>query len=504
MKFYLLWSVLLSMKLLLAWQLPLFGDEAFYAWEADRPAWAYSDLPGMTAWLIRAGIEVAGYSPFAVRLAFLLMGAAIPFLAIRIARRFSGEAHAWQAGILICCLPLLLPAGLMAMPEAPLCLAALLCLDSVLEMREKCTTASCMQLAIGLVVGASAHYRFLIILLAGACGFLLAGNWRHLRDPKLLSALLAGACAWLPLFLYNQQHDYAGWQFQFHDRNPWQFSSHGVMHLPLQIVFTTPVLYAALLWCLWRVFLSWRQGEKQLGMILGSAGLPIVLFACLAFFADQLRTSYHWPLPAYLPLIAVLPYFLAKHFQRSSGKIFLLVATTGFFGVATSFVYLSTATMPGLSTGLTGKKIYPDNFVGWNEISAATRSIAGEDEILVADNFMLAAELHFAFAGKREIYVLDHPLNTKHGRARQLQDWSVDSRAISKLEKDSPVLIVVEETSTKPWLRDRWREKLCGQFNDLKFEKIVYAPGKRESFSVFRAKLGADPSKACDTRIAVE
>ncbi len=504
MKFYLLWAFLLLLKLLLAWQLPLFGDEAFYAWEAARPAWAYSDLPGMTAWLIRSGIEIGGYSPFAARMVFLLIGAAIPFFVMRIARHFSGGTYVWQAGMLACCLPLLVPVGVMAMPEAPLCLAALLCLDATLGMREKCSAASCIQLAIGLVIGATTHYRFLIILLAGASGFLLSGGWRHFRDPKLLLALFVGACAWLPLFLYNQQHDFAGWQFQFHDRNPWEFSSRGITHLPVQIILTTPILYAALLWSLWRVYLAWRLGEKQSGWILGSAGLPIILFAILAFFADQLRTSYHWPLPAYLPLVAVLPFLLAKSFPASSRKIFLLLAATGFFGVATSFVYLIAAAMPGLSTELAGKRIYPDNFVGWNEVSAATRSVIKEDEILVADNFMLAAELHFAFAAKRDVYVLDHPLNTKHGRARQLRDWSVDHVALSHLEKNLTALIVIEETATKEWLRDQWRTKLCGQFNQLKFVKVVYAPGKRESFSIFRARLGTDSSKVCDTRISAD
>lgn len=501
MKFYLLWAFLLLLKLLLAWQLPLFGDEAFYAWEASKPAWAYSDLPGMTAWLIRSGIEIGGYSAFATRLIFLSIGAAIPFLVMRIARHFSDETHAWQAGILACCLPLLVPVGVMALPEAPLCLAALLCLDATLGMREKCSAASCIELAIGLVIGATTHYRFLIILLAGASGFLLSGSWRHFRDPKLLSALFIGACAWLPLFLYNQQHDFAGWQFQFHDRNPWQFSSRGITHLPLQMLITTPVLYAALLWSLWRVFLSWRDEDKQSGWILGTAGLPLVLFATLAFFADQLRTSYHWPLPAYLSLLGVLPFLLAKYFPKSRRKIFLLLLATGLSGVATSFIYLTTAVFPGESIQLSGKRIYPDNFVGWNEISEAMRISIKEDEILVADNFMLAAELHFAFAAERDVYVLDHPLNTKHGRARQLSDWSVDHVALSRLEKNLPVLIVVEETATKEWLRDQWRTSLCSQFNGLKFIKVVYAPGKRESYSIFRARTGADSGTACDTQI---
>lgn len=502
MNFYLSWSFLLLLKLLLAWKLPLFGDEAFYAWEASRPAWAYSDLPGMTAWLIWTGIEAGTYSPFSARLAFVIIGAVIPFFIIRVARYFSDDVHAWQAGILSCCLPLLLPVGVMALPEAPLCLAALLCLDAVLGMREKCGARSCIQLALGLAIGATTHYRFLIILLAGGSGFLLAGGWKHSRNPRLLAALLFGACAWVPLFLYNLLHDFAGWQFQFHERNPWQFSSHGMMHLPLQAFFTSPVLYAALLWCLWQSFHAWRNGERQFGLIVGSAGLPIFLFAVLAFFADQMRTSYHWPLPAYFPLVAVLPLFLAKKFPRWSRKVFLLLVTTGLLGVATGFVYLATAILPGLSTDVTGKKIYPDNFVGWNEISTATRAAIRPDEILVADNFMLAAELHFAFSGSRQVYVLDHPLNRKHGRARQLQDWLVDSSALSELKKNSPVLIVVEETATKEWLREKWRAKLCGQFNRLEFEKVIHAPGGREHFSIFRARTGADSGMNCNARIS--
>ena len=501
MKFCLLWSLMLLLKLLLAWQLQLFGDEAFYAWEAGRPAWAYSDLPGMTAWLIRAGIEMGGYSPFAARLAYLLIGAAIPFFIVRIARQFSGEAEAWQAGMLSCCLPLLLPIGFLALPDAPLCLASLLCLDAALRLLQKSSAQDCLQLAVGLLIGANTHYRFLIILLAGALGFILAGGLRRCRDPGLLLALAVGICAWLPLFFYNQQHDFAGWQFQFHERNPWQFSSRGFWHLPTQAIITTPILYAALLWCLWQVFRAWWRGDKRMGLVFTSAGLPIMLFAALAFFVDQIRTSFHWPLQALLVLIALLPSFMSKKLLRWNGEKNALILFSGLIGVSAAFAYLLMATMPNMSGILAGKKAYPDNFVGWNEVSSSAKTLIAKNEILVADNFMLAAQLRFSFEGEKEVYVLDHPLNQKHGRARQLQDWGVDYSALLALKRDSPVLLVIEETATKEWLRDQWRAKLCNQFNSLKFEKIVYGPGKGKSFSIFRARLGANPAASCDTRI---
>ena len=93
--FLVAWALLLVAKLWLALSLQPFGDEAFYALESRRLAWAYSDLPGLTAWLIRLGTEAGGQHIFAVRLPFLLLGAALPWLVVRIARRWFGEAAGW-------------------------------------------------------------------------------------------------------------------------------------------------------------------------------------------------------------------------------------------------------------------------------------------------------------------------------------------------------------------------------------------------------------------------
>src|ERR1700722_3970585 len=50
---------LLGMKLVLAATLQPFGDEAFYWQESRHLAWGYSDLPPLTAWLIRLGESIA-------------------------------------------------------------------------------------------------------------------------------------------------------------------------------------------------------------------------------------------------------------------------------------------------------------------------------------------------------------------------------------------------------------------------------------------------------------
>ena len=64
--FWWLWVAVTATKIAIAARLPLFVDEAFYWQEGRHLAAAYSDLPGLTAWLARLakvrqeGIPVRG------------------------------------------------------------------------------------------------------------------------------------------------------------------------------------------------------------------------------------------------------------------------------------------------------------------------------------------------------------------------------------------------------------------------------------------------------------
>src|SRR3546814_9239766 len=80
------------LKVAMASRLPLFVDEAFYWQESRHLSWAYSDLPGLTAWLIRLGDFMFGEGRLALRAPFLLIAAALPWLVVRItAREFRSE-----------------------------------------------------------------------------------------------------------------------------------------------------------------------------------------------------------------------------------------------------------------------------------------------------------------------------------------------------------------------------------------------------------------------------
>ncbi|PSD27518.1 hypothetical protein C7E12_15905, partial [Stenotrophomonas maltophilia] len=101
-----LWTLITAAKLVVAARLPLFVDEAFYWQEGQHLAAAYSDLPGLTAWLARLGVEIGGHHVLALRLPFLAIGALLPLLVVRIATRWFGNVAGWQAGSLTLLMPL--------------------------------------------------------------------------------------------------------------------------------------------------------------------------------------------------------------------------------------------------------------------------------------------------------------------------------------------------------------------------------------------------------------
>jgi 4-amino-4-deoxy-L-arabinose transferase-like glycosyltransferase len=148
------WAALACVKLWLAWRLPVFVDEAFYAWEARHLAWAYSDLPGMSAWLAHLGLALGGEHALALRLPFLLLASALPWLVVRIAARWFGAEAGWLAGLLSLAMPLAALLGVMAVPDVPLVFASLLCLDAIAALRERVHSAALAELAIALALGA--------------------------------------------------------------------------------------------------------------------------------------------------------------------------------------------------------------------------------------------------------------------------------------------------------------------------------------------------------------
>jgi 4-amino-4-deoxy-L-arabinose transferase-like glycosyltransferase len=458
----------------------LFVDEAFYWQEGHHLAAAYSDLPGLTAWLARLGVTLGGEHAFALRTPFLFVAALVPLLVARIAAREYGERPGWQAGCFALLLPLSGTLGLLALPDAMMALATLLCADAGARLLRDVRADAVLELALGLILGALSHYRFIAVVGVGFIALLLLPDGRRaLRDVRVWVAVALGASAWAPLVFWNLDNADAGLRFQLVDRHPWAFHADGVLFVLIQALLVTPLLFAGLLLAGWRG----RNGALPATRYFAYLGLLVVGgFFVLGFFADTERVSFHWPLPGYLALLPLLPALLAR-WPR-----WLRIATwcIAGLGLAAMLAFYAAVSVPQLRARTAAEKFYPYNFAGWDELAnTVRRRLQGmpRGTRVLADSFKVGAELGFALADP-DIAVLDHPINHKHGRAPQLALWGLQHSGGKDWSKTPTLLVVgISEIPYKDLLR-RYHA-LCELVGPLPPPQVLNVDHGRQRFALF-------------------
>lgn len=490
--FWLLWTAVLLAKLMVAARLPLFVDEAFYWQEGHHIAAAYSDLPGMTAWLARLGVTLGGEHAFALRAPFLFIAALVPLLVVRITAREFGQRCGWQAGCFALLLPLAGTLGLLALPDAMMALATLLCIDAGARLLREVGAATALELALGLVLGALSHYRFIAVIGVGFLALLLLPDGRRvLRDVRVWTAIALGASAWVPLLAWNLDNADAGLRFQLVDRHPWAFHADGILFVAIQALMVTPLLFAALLLAGWRGRHAALPAARYFAHL---GGLVVLGFFLLGFFADTERVSFHWPLPGYLALLPLLPSVLWL-WPR-----WLRVATWALAGagLAAMLAFYAAVSMPQVRALSAAEKFYPSNFAGWEDLADATRrrlERMPHGTTILADSFKVGAELGFAL-GNPDIPVLDHPINHKHGRAPQLRLWGLQ-HAGGRDWSSQPALLVVGITEVPYKDLLRRYHALCEMVGPLPPPQVLNIDHGRQRFALFA--LDAERPGSCTT-----
>jgi 4-amino-4-deoxy-L-arabinose transferase-like glycosyltransferase len=492
--FWIAWAVALLAKVALAASLAPFGDEAWYWQESRALDWSYSDLPLATAWLIRGGETLFGHGVLGMRALFLVIGALLPLVVLRIGRRAFDPAAGYCAGLLILAMPLSGTLGIFALPDVPLTFASAMALDALERAARSQRLRDWTMLGIALAIAWLAHYRAAMLLLTGLAFLCLSVRGRALwRDRGLWLALAISCTGLIPLLLFNAAHGWVALGFQVVERNPWSFHADALVQPVEQALVCTPLFYLLLLWAAWQGLRRLRRGAPW--DIFALCGVvPIVAYFILGCFADDTRFRVHWPLPGYLPLVLMLPALLRELVPTRPLRI-ALAATFSLLvlGSALAFAYLAAAALPGGAAALAGVKAFPEHFVGWSDVSGQTRALLQQprfaDSVLVADNFMLAAELDFALDGSREVYSLDHPLNAKHGRVAQLALWGRDEAGLRALGPHHSLLLVAEPTARRQRDRAAWMQGLCSRIDGLTLVAVLDLYDGRKRYRWFSGTI---------------
>lgn len=504
---FLLAGLMLTVRVLIAARLPLLGDEAFYWQESRALALSYTDLPPMTAWLIALGTAIAGDSLIGIRWPFVLLGASLPWLLRHWAfKRLGNQGEANAVAVYASLLPLLATGGLLALPDVPLTvlmIAAFVLLDGAADRwrwRDAWMLGICIALAL------LTHWRAAVLVFAGLLWLTLSDRGRSCgqRRECWLALLLAG-CGLLPVLWFNASNEWSAMRFQIIERNPWSFQSSGLWIGLEQFLAITP-LVAILLAAVW--LRTWRQRALPPFDLLWVSGAGIVGFYLLVgLFADNERTRIHWPLPGYLPLLIALPPLLRE--WRSRGGWRLVIARYALISAAGVAIVLLVGTMlagsPFPAQQRLAARIFGEGFMGWNQVARETQRLAAQlpdDAVLIADNFLLGAQLDFALShAAHKVYVLDHPRNLRHGRQRQLAIWQRDEAHLMAGHW-SRGLLVVEVSARAPgdWLGE-W-QSLCHRFGSLRWlhEEHIAATASSILYAEVRP-MNADVSPRCEVPV---
>ena len=299
----------------------LVPEEAYYWMYAQHPSLSYYDHPPMIAWVIGLGTQFFGNNEFGVRSAtqlLMLASSALMYVYSRI--WFSREA-ALGAALLPQILPVYFGSGLIATMDGSLIFFWTLALWAFsLALKE--------QRAWGWYLGGIAtggamlcKYTGLFLGLGVILAVLAYRPWRRelLRPHPYIAAVLALAL-FTPVLIWNAEHDWASFRFQFVER--YHGNGVGAAHVALfagfQLLVLTPVVFAGFAWLLFRTIGSTRRVFQARWLIALCFCLPML--AVIAYKSLRYDIHLNWTLPLYLSVFPAIMQLGIAGWRRSRAR----------------------------------------------------------------------------------------------------------------------------------------------------------------------------------------
>jgi 4-amino-4-deoxy-L-arabinose transferase-like glycosyltransferase len=475
--FVIVFSIVVGLQVYLLFHLQLFGDEAFYWLESQHLAWSYAELPGWTAWMINLGTKIFGHSYFAVRSLFFVSFLSLFLCVWKIDRLIQTSASTISSNLfLILSVPLLTLVAVMALPDIWLVVFVMWSSYYLIKSIQSNKPLDWIILGILLAISVNVHVRMWIWLFFAGLSFLFVFRSKYeILKPAILITLPITLLGLIPILVFNYQHDFVLFAFQFGRRNPWSFQLENISFLLSQLIVITPLVL--FLWFKNIKALSQQtQNKRIIGWILITAFTHWLFYVVMSLFSDGLRTTVHWALISYVPVLSLTTVLLSN----SKNLIKWAVAT----GAMSSLILLVLLSFKNTENSNIQARLL-DNSLGWNELATAVQRLRSQQHTqnIITDYFMTAAELAYELNEPNEIKVLSHPKNIKHGRQKQLQIMGMFLENPQQYKQQA--LLVVEDSTLKLQDKGQYYKRLCDGFKNLKYLESVHPRRTNKQFHIF-------------------
>ena len=356
-------------------------------------------------------------------------------------------------------------------------------------------------------MGLLTHYRFILLPASAFFYLILTSRGRiHLREkgPWLTGILLL--LGLVPALINNLRTGFVPVHYYIAERHGLSFSFKKLLDFILEQFFTsTPFFLIALVGVLILLMQRARKDDDRAALfsIISFTHLSVFLVAS-PFEASELTTM-HWTIPGYVILLPYLPEAL-RGFVNARPTIFRKI-TAGLVPGLGGFAVL--LIMIELGTGVLKIDEIRMPYIGWSKVAEKTSrdflpgmlKESKERPLIVADNYVLGANLEFYLHELADIYVFDHEKNRMHGRSYQYRIWDRDEEGL-RSNTCRNVLLIMETTATGVYENWELQRHFCSLFESANYvdeQKILN--GKKRFIFLSGNKLITENS---DTDIRVK
>jgi len=291
-------AALTAMRMIYAGAIDLRTDEAYYWTWSKESALSFLDHPPMIAWFIRFGTAIFGDTNLGVRFAGIVAMLVTQLLLADIVRRVTHDVRAVAIAVLMP--EAALYYGLLmakVSPDVALIPFAVAMVWALVRLHE--SDDARWWLAAGAFAGLALLSKFTaIMLLPAVAAFMLVPEWRGrwLASPYPWAAALIAVVVFLPVLIWNSQHDWASFRFQLvratatHELSLRTVGDYIGLQFGLVGFILLPVVLSGVALTAWR---GYRRGDA-VAILLSTA--VIVPFGYFFWKSLSLRVGDTWPM----------------------------------------------------------------------------------------------------------------------------------------------------------------------------------------------------------------
>ncbi|QWG25857.1 glycosyltransferase family 39 protein [Bradyrhizobium sediminis] len=287
-----------AMRLIYASAIDLRTDEAYYWTWSKEGVLSFLDHPPVIAWFIRFGTAVFGDTNLGVRFAGIVAMLVTQLLLADIVRRVTHDVRAVALAVLMP--EAALYYGLLmakVSPDVALIPFAVAMIWALVRLTE--SNDARWWLAAGVFAGLALSSKFTaVMLLPAVAAFMLVPKWRSrwLTSPYPWLAALIAVVVFLPVLIWNYQHDWASFRFQLvrataiHALSLRTVGDYIGLQFGLVGFILLPVVLSGVALTAWR---GYRRGDA-VAILLSTA--VIVPFGYFFWKSLSLRVGDTWPM----------------------------------------------------------------------------------------------------------------------------------------------------------------------------------------------------------------